>query len=113
MCVEGAEVSRLLISAAAVFPPVFRQKVVQNLRRLAGAPAKRVPQPAEALPDGEPAGRYEALLQDETWGIKAAPGEYTVEKDGKLYRALICRNPLQAQKEQGRLNSYDVIRVLA
>ena len=38
-----------------------------------GAPAKRVPQPAEALPAGEPAGRYEALLQDEMWGIKAAP----------------------------------------
>ena len=81
--------------------------------RTGGAPAKRIPLPAEALPAGEPAGRYEALLQDETWGIKAAPGEYTVEKDGKLYRALICRNPLQVKKEQGQLNSYDVIRVLA
>ena len=72
-----------------------------------------MPAAAEALPGGEQPGPYEELLAEKAWSLHDGPEEITIRKEGRSYRALLCRNTLQAQRAIEEPGDYDVIRILA
>ena len=81
--------------------------------RTGGAPAKRFPVTAEALPTGEIPAHYAELLGDTSWSLRDEPERVNVENHGQIYRALICRNLKQAKQAVEEIRDYDVLRVLA
>ena len=92
---------------------VNARELYRILLRSGGAPAKRIPVEAEALPcDPVPEG-YAPLLADIPWSLREEPAEVSVLRNGQHYRGLICRNPQQAEKALQEAEAWDVIRVLA
>lgn len=81
--------------------------------RTGGAPARRLPEKAEAFADEDSAGVYAELLSDTPWSLNSAPEEISIQKDGCSYRCLVCHNTLQAGRAIEQLANYDVIRILA
>ena len=89
------------------------RELYRILLRTGGAPARRLPVPVEAIPGGRGDGPFEALLADTAWSLGERGEEIPLRWQGKSYRALLCRNPLQAKKAMERLDDYQVIRILA
>ena len=80
--------------------------------RTGGAPAQRPELPTEALPAAPSPDRYTELLSARGWSLKDSPEELCFEKDGRAFKALICRSLGQAKKAIENPAGYDVIRLI-
>ena len=81
--------------------------------RTGGRPAVKRPLEAEEIAPYEKVGRYAGLLSAGGWYIDKPAEELLFTENGKEYKALICHNLGQVKAAVGKLDKYDVIKVIA
>ena len=92
---------------------VNERELYRIFLRTGGAPARRLPLETEQLPRAKGGGKYAALLEGKGWSLRGEPEEIRLESEGREYRALLCRNLLQAKKALDGEERWDLIRILA